>query len=155
MARHYGPVEQWQLIARESVRDLVARYNAAGDSGRFDEVLSLFAPDAVLDVDGIAYVGHDQIRSLFDGAAEAFREGTGPVLVRHYTSTLQIDVDGPAQARSRCYYQVLMSHGLDHWGRYIDDYAVIGSRWVFTRRREMLDGTTAGGWAARRVERAR
>jgi hypothetical protein len=77
------------------------------------------------------------------------------VLVRHHTSTLQIDVDGPTVARSRCYYQVVMSHGLDHWGRYLDDFAVIGGRWVFTRRREILDGTTPGGWAARRLETAR
>ena len=31
-------MESWELVARESVRDLVARYNANGDSGRFDEM---------------------------------------------------------------------------------------------------------------------
>jgi len=29
-------MEIWELVARESVRDLVQRYNANGDSGRFD-----------------------------------------------------------------------------------------------------------------------
>ena len=36
-------MELWELVARESIRDLVARYNANGDSGRFDQVLELFA----------------------------------------------------------------------------------------------------------------
>jgi hypothetical protein len=32
------------LVARESIRDLVARYNANGDTGRFAQVLDLFRP---------------------------------------------------------------------------------------------------------------
>ena len=42
-------MELWELEARESIRDLVARYNANGDSGRFDPMLELFAEDATLD----------------------------------------------------------------------------------------------------------
>ena len=38
-------MELWQLIARESIRDLVARYNANGDTGRFAQVRELFSPD--------------------------------------------------------------------------------------------------------------
>ncbi|MET0627555.1 MAG: nuclear transport factor 2 family protein [Acidimicrobiia bacterium] len=41
-------VELWELSAREEIRDLVARYNANGDTGRFPQVLELFAPDAVM-----------------------------------------------------------------------------------------------------------
>ena len=41
-------MELWELTARESIRDLVARYNANADTGRFDQVLELFAPDAVM-----------------------------------------------------------------------------------------------------------
>ena len=44
----------WELVARESIRDLVARYNANGDSGRFDQVMALFAPDAVMEIEGEA-----------------------------------------------------------------------------------------------------
>ena len=43
-------MEPWELIARESVRDLVARYNANGDSGRFDPLLELFAEEAVMEL---------------------------------------------------------------------------------------------------------
>ena len=38
-------MEMWELLARESIRDLVARYNANGDSGRFDPVLNIITRD--------------------------------------------------------------------------------------------------------------
>ena len=64
-------MEVWELTARESIRDLVARYNASGDSGRFDETMALFADDAVVEVvPGRTYTGCDEIRSLFTGAAK-------------------------------------------------------------------------------------
>ena len=66
----------------------------------------------------------------------------------HFTSTLQIDVLSPTSAKGRCYYQVLTPEGLDHWGRYLDEYGVVEGRWVFTHRREILDGFVPGGWAA-------
>ncbi|MGD0393109.1 MAG: nuclear transport factor 2 family protein [Acidimicrobiales bacterium] len=139
-------MELWELVARESIRDLVARYNANADSGRFDQVLECFAPDAVMELDGRPYRGHEEIRSIFTGAAEMARRGPGPVIVRHHTSTLQIDVAGPDAATSRCYYQVLSAHGLDHWGRYLDTYGVIEGRWRFVHRREFLDGSVVGSW---------
>jgi hypothetical protein len=33
-----------------------------------------------------------------------------------------------------------MAHGLDHWGRYIDEYGVRDGRWVITQRRALSDG---------------
>ena len=142
-------MELWELVARESIRDLVARYNANADSGRFDQVLECFADDAIMELDGTPYRGHDEIRSIFTGAAARARRGPGPVLVRHHTSTLQIDVAGPDEASSRCYYQVLSADGLDHWGRYLDAYGVTGGRWKFVHRREFLDGFVPGSWARR------
>jgi uncharacterized protein (TIGR02246 family) len=145
-ATEVGTVELWELVARESIRDLVARYNANADSGRFDQVLDCFAPDAVMELDGRRYQGRDEIRSIFTGTAELVRRGSEPILVRHHTSTLQIDVVGPEDATSRCYYQVLSGKGLDHWGRYLDTYAVIGGRWLFVHRREFLDGFVPDSW---------
>ena len=138
-----------ELMAREQIRDLVARYNSTADSARFDETLQLFAPDAVMDTDGDIHEGRDAIRAMFMGAKDslaAHAEGV-PKYLRHHTSTLQIDVLSPTTAKGRCYYQVLLPHGLDHWGRYIDEYGVVDGRWVFTKRREILDGYVAGGWA--------
>jgi hypothetical protein len=140
-------MELWELVARESIRDLVARYNANGDSGRFDVVLECFAPDAVMELDGRAYRGHVEILTIFTDAAEAARRRPEPVIMRHHTSTLQIDLAGPYEASSRCYYQVVTGNGLDHWGRYLDRYAVLNGKWHFVHRREFLDGVVPGGWA--------
>jgi uncharacterized protein (TIGR02246 family) len=140
-------MEMWELVARESIRDLVARYNANGDSGRFDQVVELFAPDAVMETDGEPHVGREEIRTIFTTAAAAALRWPEPVGMRHSTSTLQIDVTGPTQASSRCYYQVITNSGLDHWGRYLDEYCVRDGKWLFAHRREFMDGSVPGSWA--------
>jgi hypothetical protein len=156
MQEKQGPMQEWELAARESIRDLIARYNANGDTGRFDEVIELFAPDAVMDVGGQRYEGRDAIRTIFTSAAQRVRADAGerrdhggaarPHL-RHFTATHQIDVTSATTATSRCYFQVLMPHGLDHWGRYLDDFGVVDGRWRFTSRHVITDGATPGGFA--------
>ena len=143
-----------ELIAREAVRDLVARYNATADTGRFDETVALFAPDALLQVGERPYRGRQEIRALFQGVKEAAaaHAGASPVVLRHCTSTLQIDVSSADAARSRCYYFVLMAHGLDHWGRYVDEFERIEGRWLFSARRESLDGYAEGGFVGSQFE---
>jgi 3-phenylpropionate/cinnamic acid dioxygenase small subunit len=148
-------VELWELVARESIRDLVARYNANGDTGRFAEVLELFAPDAVMEIPAGTYDGIERIETIFTGTQQRVKGldpaktagGGGParVYMRHHTSTLQIDLLDQTHAKSRCYYQVLMHHGVDHWGRYIDEFEVRDGRWLFTRRKVSLDGYVPGG----------
>ena len=135
-----------ELMAREAIRDLVARYNAGGDGGRFDEVIELFAPDAVMEIPNETLNGRDEIAGMFRrtqqrviAAAPAPGERQ---YVRHFTATLQIDVEGPGTARSRCYYQVIMAHGLDHWGRYIDRYRTVDGVWRFAHRKVTTDGRT-------------
>jgi hypothetical protein len=144
-------MEQWELTARESIRDLVARYNANGDTGRIDEVVALFAPDAVLDVMGTAHTGHAEIRGMFGQAIQEMAGGSSqPSAPQHHTSTLQIDVVDERTATARSYFQVLMGGGLDHWGRYVDEFGVVDDRWVFTHRRVTVSGASPDGWAARR-----
>ena len=158
-------MELWELTARESIRDLVARYNANGDAGRFAEVLALFADDAVMEIataggDVTRYEGHDAIATIFTGTKARWeREAAGPSggggatsvtasehqgrrrHVRHFTATHQIDVADRTHASGRSYFAVLMAHGLDHWGRYIDTYEERHGRWLFTLRRALPDGT--------------
>jgi 3-phenylpropionate/cinnamic acid dioxygenase small subunit len=163
-----GPeqMELWELVARESIRDLVARYNANGDAGRFEQVLEVFADDAVMELVTEAgqvrrYEGTAEIATIFSGtkaawdarAAEgadtgATPEGSPPTRfhVRHVVGTHQIDLEDRANARGRSYFVVLMPHGLDHWGRYIDRYGVRDGRWLITSRRAVSDGRTRGGF---------
>jgi hypothetical protein len=153
-------MELWELIARESIRDLVARYNAKGDSGRFEEMLKVFADDASMElvaVDGTVrrYDGIDQVATIFTetkatwdaslptGAAHVGGGGGGGKTrhhIRHFTATHQIDLVDESHARGRCYFLVVMPHGVDHWGRYVDEYGVRDGRWVITLRRALSDG---------------
>ncbi len=152
-------MEIWELVARENIRDLVARYNANGDSGRFDQMLDVFADDAVMELvseDGGVrrFEGKDQIATVFTGTKASWDAaalspstsgGRARHHVRHFVATHQIDVDDEAHARGRCYFAVLMPHGLDHWGRYVDEYGVRDGRWVITVRRAHTDGRSSGG----------
>src|SRR4051794_7930968 len=97
-------MELWELEAREEIRDLVARYNANGDSGRFAQVVELFAPDAVMVTPDGTRTGPEEILTIFTGARDRFASGAraggtaraaapaAPAVVRHFTATLQIDV---------------------------------------------------------------
>ena len=45
-------MDVWELVAREEIRELVARYAHCADSGRFEELVALFAEDGVLEIVG-------------------------------------------------------------------------------------------------------
>jgi hypothetical protein len=139
-------VEVWELQAREAIRDLVARYNANGDTGRFAHVMELFAPDAEMNLDGASYRGHDEILGIFTGTRNAalMARSDSPRFVRHFTSTHQIDMTDHQQATGRCYFQVLTAIGLDHWGRYIDGYRQVDGAWRFASRQVLVDGYAPG-----------
>ena len=140
-------MEPFELAAREAIRDLVARYNANGDSGRFDAMLALFADDATLELADGLHRGKPAIRAVFEGAAERTGDAARARFVRHFTATHQIDVTSEREARGRCYFAVLTDRGLDHWGRYLDEYRRIGDRWLFQHRKVTVDAALPGGWA--------
>jgi hypothetical protein len=141
------------LIARESVRDLVARYNAYGDSGRFAELAELFAADAVMEIvqmrgAPVRHEGREAIGQIFSRVSDRVtgRPGDTPSYIRHHTATHMIDLVDADHARGRCYFVVYMPHGLDHWGRYGDEYVRIDGRWVFAHRKVHVEGRTADSW---------
>jgi hypothetical protein len=141
------------LIARESVRDLVARYNGYGDSGRFDELAELFAPEAVMEIVQLSgalvrHEGREAIGQIFSRVSDRVsgRQGDPPSYIRHNTATHVIDLVDADHARGRCYFVVYMSHGLDHWGRYVDDYRRVEGRWVFAHRKVYVEGRAADSW---------
>jgi ketosteroid isomerase-like protein len=136
-----------ELAAREAIRDLVARYNASGDAGRLDPLLELFAEDALLEVPGASLRGRGEIRAFFEGVVRGEGGRRRVAHLRHFTATHQIDLEGPDRARGRCYYLVLTEAGLDHWGRYLDEYRRSGERWLFARRSVSVDGSVPGSWA--------
>ena len=140
-------MEPFELAARESIRDLVARYNANGDAGRFDAMLALFAEDATLELEDGAHRGKAAIRAVFEAAARRTGAAGRATFVRHFVATHQIDVLSDSEARGRCYFAVLTERGLDHWGRYLDEYRQSDGRWLFQRRKVTVDAAVPGGWA--------
>ena len=143
-------MEMWELVARESIRDLVARYNANGDSGRLDAMMALFAEDAVVEFEGHGrYTGLAKIRDLFSGAGGG---GQPPTAIQHHVSTHQIDIVSPEQAKGRSYFVVFTALGPDHWGRYVDAYRADDGRWLFASRKIKLLGQVPGGWGERAIQ---
>jgi ketosteroid isomerase-like protein len=136
-----------ELVAREGIRDLVARYNANADAGRFVEVVELFTEDAVIQLRGELIEGRAAIDAMFRDVRTRVTASVSPGItphLRHFTATLQIDVTDADHATSRCSFQVLMPEGLDHWGRYVDDFRRVDGRWRCARRRVSIDGRRAG-----------
>ncbi len=137
-----------EVLAREAIRDLVVRYNSTSDSGRFDELFALFAPDAVMETgergDVLrSFVGLESITTIFTGVRQHMQGQAEPAsmrYIRHFTTTHQIDVIDDNQAKGRVYFAVLLPHGLDHWGRYVDGYVRIAGEWRFARRVVTVDG---------------
>jgi uncharacterized protein (TIGR02246 family) len=144
-------VEHWELEAREAIRETIASYAHHADSGRFEELADLFAPDGVLEVRGEPpIVGREAIRAFLTGVGVSLAGASEVPIIRHHVSNVTIELIGPDEARAACYFLAITEHGLDHWGRYRDHLVRIDDRWRFRHRRARTDGTTPGGWAASR-----
>mgnify|MGYP001583640850 CR=1 FL=1 len=140
-------MELSELVAREQIRDTVARYTHCADKGRFEELSLLFLPDAVLDIgEGRVLHGRDAILSFLGGQRTDLQTQTGAGLVRHHVANLRIDVESPDRARGVAYFFVVTDRGPDHWGQYRDVYARSGDRWLFAERRVKLEGHGADSW---------
>ncbi len=152
-------MEVWELIARESIRDCIARWNSNGDAGRFADMVMVLAPDVEFQATGSATIhGRDGVLAFLGGVGDEkapARVATGRYLppggrpsIRHYTSTIQIDLSSETSARVRSYYAVLSTFGLDHWGRYLDEFGVVDGEWLITKRTVTTEGVDPDGWAA-------
>ena len=155
-------MELWELVARESIRDRIARWNSNGDAGRMAEMVNVLAPDVEFSIrDGEVMRGRDEVLqsllSVHDGKApsDAAPPGDRSVpapgkrpSIRHFTSNPTIDFESDTRARVRTYYAVLSSFGLDHWGRYLDEFGVVDGEWLITRRTVTTEGVDPDGWAA-------
>ncbi len=148
-------MEQWELEAREQIRDTVARYAHCADAGRFAELAELFTVDGVFEVAGEPpHAGRDAILAFLTGTARDLAAATTAPVIRHHVSNVLIDVESPERAGASSYFFVVTERGPDHWGRYRDRLTRVGDRWLFTHRTARTDGTAAGSWAAERRERA-
>ena len=140
-------MELWELSAREAIRELLAAYARAADSGNAERFAALFAPDGVLEVHGLAPIeGRDAIRSFLSGGT-----GESPVRLRHHLTNVSIAVESPTTATGECYFTVFTDAGVDHWGRYRDHYVGKAGEWKIAHRLARTEGRTPGGWADSRL----
>jgi 3-phenylpropionate/cinnamic acid dioxygenase small subunit len=139
-------------VARDSIRDLAARYAHAADRGRFDDVATLFAADAVLEMpDGRRLVGPASVKAFLVETSATMRVAATPgSFIRHHVSSHQITVETADRAIGHAYFFVVTDRGPDHWGRYSDRYVRTADGWRFAERRVRLDGFAPQSHAADR-----
>ena len=144
-------MELWELSAREEIRETLARYHHAGDSGRFDDMAALFTVDGVLEIKGEQTVtGRAAIIEFLTGVNRDVVASSDVPMLRHYSTNVTITVSSPTEATAASAFLVLAETGLDHWGRYRDRLVPADGGWRFAHRLVRTDGYAPGGWAIRR-----
>jgi SnoaL-like domain len=137
-------VEMWELVAREHIRDTLARYNWSGDGGRLDELAETFCADGVLEIRGLEPLrGRSGIVAFLRGVTDNITVSADvkPIVRHNVANVLFTDVT-PDQAQVSCYFTVVTHIGLDHCGRYRDTFVPDGDGWLIKHRKVSTD------WAA-------
>jgi SnoaL-like domain len=129
-------MELWGLIARERIRDSLARYNWSGDSLRLDELAQSFCEDGELEVRGQnPRRGRAAIVEFLGGVAEAPVATPGVTrIVRHNLTNVCFTELTPQRASVASYFTVFTEIGLDHLGRYRDTFVPVGDEWLIQHR---------------------
>jgi hypothetical protein len=136
------------LLAREAIRDTMAKYNTSGDRLKVEEYVACFTDDAIMESEFVPedrmfrYAGKAAIlawqtrwRNRDPGAGAIH----GATFIRHHLSTSKIDLTGPGTARARTYWVAWTDIGPDHAGYYLDDFRKVGEEWLIAHRRVRLD----------------
>jgi hypothetical protein len=135
-------MEHEELAAREAIRDAIARYAHAADTGRFEDLAALFAADGVLEIEGRgAFAGRARILDFLGQVKESRpRDAAGATFIRHHVTSVRIELIAAREAAAKSYFLAITESGPDHWGVYRDRFALIGEKWLFRRRMVKVDG---------------
>lgn len=137
-------MELWELVAREQVRDTLARYNWSGDAGRVDTLAETFCEDGVLEIRGAHPLrGRSEIAAFLGRVTGKIADSVAakPV-VRHNVANILFTALSPDEAKVSSYFSVVTHIGLDHFGRYRDILVPCGDTWLIKHRKVSTD------WAA-------
>jgi hypothetical protein len=137
-----------ELLAREAIRDTMAKYNTSGDRLKVADYVSCFTEDGIMESDGVPadkafrYEGRAEIHAWQMRWLE--RAADAPAIhssrfIRHHLSTSKIDITGPDTARARTYWAAWTDIGPDHCGYYLDEFRKVGEEWLIAHRRVRLD----------------
>jgi hypothetical protein len=142
----------WELVAREQIRDTLARYNWAGDAGRLEELAETFCAEGVLEIRGSqALRGRSEIVAFLGGVTGkvAVSADVKPI-VRHNIANVLFTNVTRDQAEVSCYFTVVTHIGLDHIGRYRDIMVPRGDTWLIKHRKVSTDWAAPDSAMARR-----
>jgi hypothetical protein len=151
------------LLAREAIRDTMAKYNTSGDRLKVDDYVSCFTEDGIMESQGVdaartfRYEGREAIRAWQtrwltpDPAAKPHKAR----FIRHHLSTSKIDLTGPETAKARTYWVAWTDIGPDHAGYYLDEFRKVGGDWLIAHRRVRLDWESADSLYVEAVENTR
>lgn len=137
-----------ELLAREAIRDTMAKYNTSGDRLKVEDFADCFTENAIIESEKVS--GEKTFR--YEGKAAIFewqnrwrdRKPSQDTVhkakfVRHHLSTSKIDLTGPDIAHARTYWVAWTDIGPDHAGYYVDEFRKTGDRWLIAHRRVRLD----------------
>jgi len=145
-------VDMWELVAREQIRDTLARYNWSGDAFRLDGLAETFCTDGVLEIRGLEPLrGRTEIASFLSGVTGTV---AGDVdvkpIVRHNLANVLFTGLTADQAEVSSYFTVVTHIGLDHFGRYRDTLVPDGDTWLIKHRKVSTDWAAPNSAMARR-----
>jgi hypothetical protein len=142
----------WELVAREQIRDTLARYNWAGDAGRLEELAETFCADGALEIRGSqALRGRSEIVAFLGGVTGNISVGADvKPIVRHNVANVLFTELTPDEAHVSCYFTVVTQIGLDHIGRYRDTLVPDDDTWLIKHRKVSTDWVAANSAMARR-----
>jgi SnoaL-like domain len=144
-------MEMWELVAREQIRDTLARYNWSGDAGRVYGLAETFCADGVLEIRGVEPLrGRSQIAAFLGGVTGNIADNVdvNPV-VRHNVTNVLFTALTPNEAHVSSYFTVVTHIGLDHFGRYRDTLVPDGGAWLVKHRKVSTDWAAANSVMAR------
>lgn len=147
-------MELWELVARERIRDTLARYNWSGDALRLDDLAQTFCDDGELELRGTEPIqGRAAIVALLGGVVTA-PDATAQIsgvkrIVRHNVTNIRFTEVSPNEARVACYFTVVTEIGLDHYGRYRDVFVPVGDDWLLRHRFVSTDWSAPDSTMAR------
>lgn len=144
----------WELVARERIRDTLARYNWSGDAMRLDDLAAAFCEDGELELRGSEPIrGRRAIVDFLGGTVAAPKAAAEASIVkrivRHNVTNIRFTEVTPQQARVACYFTVFTEIGLDHFGRYRDEFVPVDGDWLIRHRFVSTDWSAPNSTMAR------
>jgi len=129
--------------ARQAIFHLQNTYNAKGDHGKFDEMQTVFAPDATFEAGDVKLRGVEAILAFMRGVLDQGILAPGGISrTRHNLTTRQVEFQAPDAATGIILFIVTKDGGIAQTGVYFDSYGLIDGEWKITHRRVKVEFDT-------------